>query len=116
MSKIEVTTPITRRSLINKTKDRLIDLIMMMTDWLDHREKRIATLEKALAQAAETNLQLRTIEAPCVLNGVSRDHIGQECIVFGGYYPGEILGWASEYPELAEWLRAWLGAGDAKKE
>lgn len=51
MSKIEVTTPITRRSLSNKTKDQLIDLIMMMTDWLDYREKRIAMLEKAVEQA-----------------------------------------------------------------
>lgn len=77
--------------------------------------ERIAMLEKALEQAMDTNLQLRIIESPCVLNGVSRNHIGQECIVFGGYYPGEILGWASEYPELAEWLRAWLGVGGAKE-
>jgi len=67
--------------------------------------ERIAFLEKALAQAMETNLQLQVIEAPCILDGVSRNHIGRECIVFGGYYPGEVLGLAAEYPELSQYLR-----------
>lgn len=62
-------------------------------------------LEKALAQAMETNLQLQVIEAPCILNGVSPNHIGKECVTFGGYYPGEVLGLADEYKELAQWLR-----------
>lgn len=72
---------------------------------IESLEKRIAFLEKALAQAMETNLQLQVIEAPCILDGVSRNHIGQECIVFGGFYPGEVLGLAAEYPELAQYLR-----------
>lgn len=67
--------------------------------------ERIAFLEKALAQAMETNLQLQVIEAPCILNGVSPHHIGKECITFGGYYPGEVLELADEYKELAQWLR-----------
>lgn len=79
------------------------DLVLM--DYIRESAERIAMLEKALAQAMETNLQLQVIEAPCILNGVSPNHIGKECIVFGGYYPGEVLGLATEYPELAQWLR-----------
>jgi hypothetical protein len=104
-----------------RAEDALISLFMVENarGWYPHFEierdkvnsyiresaERIAMLEKALEQAMETNLQLQVIEAPCILSGVSPNHIGKECITFGGYYPGEVLGLADEYPELAQWLR-----------
>lgn len=62
-------------------------------------------LVKALKQAAAANFRIVTAKPTDIYSGLAPEHYAREIIVFGGYYPGEVLGLAAEYPELAQYLR-----------
>lgn len=56
---------------------------------------------KALAGTA----QIVTLKQGDIYNDIHRYRPGEEVIIAGGFYPGEILGRTSDYPEAAQWLR-----------